>query len=154
MTVTVPGGDQLKYESPKEYLYQATLIDQRINAKIEYIETLWVQVTRVNKQLKTDLVQESNAKGYSDTIDKIIDLQTETNSLIDELVDLKRQIQREINSLDNVLHCTILTQKYISGMRLSEIAKSVNYTLGYIQNQHGWALESFRKTFPDKFIKK
>ena len=83
----------MKYKSPKEYLYQATLIDQQINVKIEYIETLWTQVTRVNKQLKTDLVQESNAKGYSDTIDKIIDLQTETNSLIDELVDLKRQIQ-------------------------------------------------------------
>ena len=140
-----------KWDSPKEYLSQIRYVDQRINNKRESIDALWAKATRVNKPLKSDMVQESGSFDTTALIDKVIDLQQETNEMIECLIDLKRVIEKEIHDLDNPLFVVVLYQRYVLGKQLNEISITVSYEDGYVRKVHGWALQEFKKKYPEKF---
>ena len=139
-----------KWSSPKEYLSQIKFVDQKITNMQESIDELWAKATRVNRPLKSDLVQEGG-KFNNELVDKLIDLRCETNVMIDELVDLKISIEKEIECLDNELFSRVLYQRYILNKKLFDIAESLNYGESYIKKVHGWALVAFRNRFSDKF---
>ena len=116
-----------KWDSPKDYLSQIKYIDQRINNKQESIDALWAKATRVNKPLKSDMVQESGSFDTTALIDKVIDLQQETNEMIDCLIDLKRVIEKEIHDLDNPLFVVVLYQRYVLGSELVALWTAGNF---------------------------
>lgn len=140
-----------KWSSPKEYLSQIKNVDQKINTKLDCISSLWDKATKVNKNLKIDLVQEGSSFDTADIINKIIDYENEVNDMINELIDLQRTLQKEIESLDNQLFVSVLLHRYNMSMSLMEISNELNYQESYIRKVHGWALESFKEKYPEKF---
>lgn len=107
----------------------------------------------ITKQLKSDRVQSSNSYDFTDTIAKIYDMEKQTNKYIDDLVDLRGKIENEIKKIDNNIQTLILINHYVLGKSLVEISEEYNYGNSYIKRAHGWALESFKERFPDKFYK-
>lgn len=129
--------------NPKQYLSQIQFIDERINTHLETITELKSKVINVSSHVKDDVIQTSSKMDFTDVINKIIDLEKEVNEEIDNLVNLKIKIQKEITSLDNWLYSTVLTKRYILNKSLKVIADELNYNYAYVRHVHGGALQEF-----------
>ena len=127
----------------KEYLSQAYRLDQRINSKLEQVESLNELATKVTATL-TGIPKNSNraTSNMADTVTKIIDLQQEINNDIDCLVDLKREIVEVIHSVENIECQTLLELRYLCFKTWEQIAVDMNYTVRNIHLLHKEALQS------------
>lgn len=77
----------------------------------------------------------------SDTIDKIIDLESEINNDIDYLVDLKKEISETISKVDDTEYRTILEKRYLCFESWEKISKEMLREKRWIQKLHNRALE-------------
>ena len=86
----------------KEFLNQAYRLDQRIQSKIEQLDSLNALATKASSTLSHMPKNPNKATStMENTICKIIDLQHEINEDIDRLVDLKTEIVAAIKSVEN-----------------------------------------------------
>ena len=76
-----------------------------------------------------------------DTIIKIIDLEHEITSDIDELVDLKRSVIGLIKSVKKSEYQTILEQRYLCFYPWDHIAGNMGYSSRYLHKMHQEALQ-------------
>lgn len=138
----------------KEYLEQAKYLDMRINSKIEQLSTLNDLATKCTVTL-SDMPRNPNkdTSNMEDTIVKIIDLQEEINSDIDQLVDLKREIMVVIKKISNVEYQTILENRYLSFMSWEQIAVEMKYSIQQIYRLRDRAHKVVEKiVFDEKMI--
>lgn len=129
----------------KEYLNQAKTLDMLINAKQSELYKLRLMATSVSSPPITEKVQSSGDNTAMRIIDKIVDLQGEINMEIDELVTLKSEIREKIGNVYNQKFITLLTDKYINGFTLEQIAERMDTSYETIKGWHGEALQIFRK---------
>lgn len=141
------------WESPKEYLSQAMLIDDRIKCNLNMMSELRSSLFNSPGKFKEDRIQTSLKYDFTDTIDKIVDLDNSINKDIDSLIEMKSKILSEINAIDSEINKIILKERYISGKSLIEISSEYNYEYSYVRKCHGWALEEFKKIYKEYFIK-
>lgn len=125
----------------KEYLGQAYRLDQRINSKIEQVENLNMLATKCTTTI-SDMPKNPNRGGsrMEDAIVKIIDLQEEINSDIDELIDLKAEIVGTIKSVKHTEYQTLLELRYLCFYTWEQIAVTMNYGIDNIFKLHRKAL--------------
>ena len=125
----------------KEYLSQAYRIDQRINSKLEQITSLRELAKKATSTL-TDTPRSPNRGNQSmeNVIIKMIDLETEINSDIDTLVDLKREIVTVIKGVESPEHQTLLELRYLCFKSWEQIAVDMGYNSKYIFHIHDTAL--------------
>jgi len=124
----------------REYLKQAYRLDQRINAKLEQVESLNALATKCTATITGMPHGGGQASGMADTVGKIVDLQTEINGDVDRLVDLKREIGRAIGAVQNVEHQTLLEKRYLCFLSWEQIAVDMNYSLRWTHIVHSRAL--------------
>lgn len=129
----------------KEYLNQVQKIDKLINAKQTELYHLRLNATSVSSPQLSDKVQSSGTNNSMSTVDKIIDLNNFINNEIDKLVDTKAEIHKRIQCVYNPDFIALLTDKYISGYTLEQIAERMNKSYETIKSWHGEALQIFRK---------
>ena len=127
----------------KQYLMLVTSADQRINSKLEQIETLR-SMASMGSKLMTDMPGSPNRNIHrmENTIVKIVELEKEINKDIDKLVDLKAEVYSVINALANEEYKTLLEQRYLCGRDWKDIARYMRYNERYIYKLHGKALEA------------
>ena len=114
----------------KEYLGQAYRLDQRINSKLEQVDSLNELATKATSTLTGMPKNPNKSKSIvADTVVKIIDLQTEINNDIDRLVDLKREIVAMIKSVSNTEHQTLLELRYLCFKSWEQIAVDMGYNV-------------------------
>lgn len=126
----------------KEFLSQTYLIDLRINTKIEQISQLHDLATKANSTLSdTPNSGTRNCQRMEDTIIKIIDLEHEITSDIDELVDLKKAVIGLIKAVTKSEYQTILEQRYLCFYQWDVIADNMGYSSRYLHKLHQEALQ-------------
>ena len=130
----------------KEYLGQAKSLDDLIGAKVRELREL----EKDAELLKAVNTYDSNVKSGSASdpmkvVDKIIMMRNEINKEIRELVDLKAEIRQRINRVYNPQLVLLLTDKYINGLTLDDIAEDTGKSYETIKGWHGEALQIFRK---------
>lgn len=125
------------------YLGQAYRIDQRINSKLEQISSLRNLATKATSTL-TDAPSSPNKNIHSmeNVIIKIISLENEINTDIDDLIDLKREIVNLIKCIENPEYQTLLELRYLCFKTWEQIAVYMGYDLRYIHKLHSRALEN------------
>ena len=129
--------------SGKDYLSQAYRIDQRINSKLEQVQSLRELATKATATLGDAPASGSrNVHSMSDIIDKMIDLENEINDDIDSLVDLKREIVTLIKRVKNPEYQTLLELRYLCFKSWEEIAVKMGYASRNVFNLHDKALKS------------
>ncbi|WP_049945143.1 DUF1492 domain-containing protein [Butyrivibrio sp. AC2005] len=79
-----------------------------------------------------------------DVIVKIIDLENEINSEIDELVDLKAKIMTVIKTIDNLEYQTLLELRYLCYKPWEQIAIDMGYSVNNIFKMHKKAIEMIK----------
>ena len=127
----------------KEYLGQAYRLDQRINSKLEQLESLNSLATKCSSTL-TGMPRNPNRNTsmVSDAVAKIVDLQAEINRDIDLLVDLKCDMVRIIKSVDNAEYQTLLELRYLCFKTWEQIAVDMNYCIDNVYRIHRKALRA------------
>jgi len=131
-----------KITTAKDYLSQAYRIDQRINSKIEQVSSLHDLATKATSTLSD--VPPSGARNFhrmEDIICKIMDLEADINTDIDNLVDLKREIVELIKSVSNPEYQTILELRYLCFKTWEQIAVNMCYSIHHLYKMHNAALE-------------
>lgn len=135
----------------KEYLGQAYRLDQRVNSKLEQMESL--------KQLALKCTatvsgmpggSKLSVSTMADTVDKIVDLKDEINADIEKLVNLKREIVRVIKKVNNSEHQMLLELRYLCFSTWEQIAVEMNYSLQHTFRIHARALKEVEKICKDE----
>ena len=126
----------------REYLSKAYRLDQRINSKLEQVQSLNDLATKATSTL-TGMPRNPNraTSKMADAVAKIIDLQAEINRDIDRLVDLKRDIVTLVKSVDNTEFQTLLEKRYLCYMSWEQIAVDMNYSIHHLYKMHNLALD-------------
>ena len=127
----------------KEYLRQARTLDIEINCKQEELHQLRLKATGVQAVVISERVQSSHENSSNQIIDKILDLQREINAEICKLIELKADIRKEINKVNNAILRTVLTEYYLNVKTWANIAEKYSYTERNIHYLHGCALKEF-----------
>lgn len=129
----------------KEYLGQAYRLDQRINSKLEQVDSLNELATKATSILTGMPKNPNKSKSIvADTVVKIIDLQTEINKDIDRLVDLKREIVAMIKSVSNTEHQTLLELRYLCFKSWEQIAVDMGYNVRHVYRIHDEAVDKIK----------
>lgn len=129
----------------KEYLGQAYRLDQRINSKLEQVDSLNELATKATSTLTGMPKNPNKSKSIvADTVVKIIDLQTEINNDIDRLVDLKREIVAMIKSVSNTEHQTLLELRYLCFKSWEQIAVDMGYNVRHVYRIHDEAVDKIK----------
>lgn len=126
----------------KEYLSQAYRIDQRINSKLEQVQSLRELATKATATL-SDMPRSPSPSHHrmEDFIDKAMDLELEINADLKTLIDLKREVVTIIKCVERTELQTILEMRYLCFETWEEIAVALHYDLRHIHRLHGRALE-------------
>ena len=129
----------------KQYLNQAYRLDQRIQSKLEQVDSLNTLATRATSTL-SDMPRNPNraTSKMADVIVKIIDLQNEINKDIDDLVSLKAEIVRAIKSVENKEHQTLLEKRYLCFETWEQIAVDMGYSSRTIYRMHKEATKAIK----------
>ena len=129
----------------KEYLRSIKYLDSAINAKQAELDRLKRDMCSIKGvTYDGDKVQ----GGITDSmkiVDKIIELNNLINAEIDKLVDLKAEAHAKIEKVCNEKFISLLTDIYINGYTLEQVAEKADKTYMTICRWHGQALNIFRK---------
>lgn len=126
----------------KEYLGQAYRLDQRINSKLQQVESLRSLTRKVTASYDGETVFHTrNVTSLEDTIFRLMEAEEELNRQIDELVVLKMDISRMINRVRNESLRLILEKRYLCFLQWDQIAAEMHYSRRWVLMRHARAVE-------------
>ena len=125
----------------KDYLQQAYRIDQRINSKIEQVQSLRMLAEKATSTLSNTPVKGTrNVNRMEDVIAKMVDLESEINNDLNRLIDLKHEIITVVKCVENPELQTLLELRYLCFRTWEEIAVEVSWSIRQVYYMHGEAL--------------
>lgn len=129
----------------KEYLRSIKYLDNSINAKLTELDRLRHNAESIRGvSYDGDKVQGGIMDGMK-IVDKIIELNNIINAEINRLVDLKAEAHTKIEKVCNEKFISLLTDIYINGFTLEQVAERMNSSYSTICRYHGQALQLFRQ---------
>ena len=135
----------------KEYLGQAYRLDQRINSKLQQVESLRSLTRKVTASYDGETVFHTrNVTSLEDTIFRLMEAEEELNRQIDELVVLKMDISRTINRVRNESLRLILEKRYLCFLQWDQIAAEMHYSRRWVLKRHSRAVEVVDKLMTER----
>lgn len=136
----------------KEYLKRYRTLNAYIDCKLEEVAQLRELSTRISPTAMFDRNGNVSDK-VGRTAAKIVDLEREIDTQVDELSESRRRIEQALNEVKDERLRTLLYMRYINGKSWGEISKQLIYSRDYvIKNLHPKALKEIDmilKTYPD-----
>lgn len=138
----------------KQYLNQVERLGKQIQNKLSEIYQLKTMACSVSVSNEKDRVQTSPDKDrLGSTVAKIVDLEKETDRLVDEFVEKRNHIIGQIDSMDNVDYYHILSLRYVSRNTFDDIADKTGWSIRQVFKLHGRALQEFEKLYGGEYLK-
>lgn len=128
-----------KQEYLKQYLSKWHEIE-RIQLEIEQLRSRAERITSVIDGMP----HSSKGGGFAPAADRIMDLQRELEEQVLEAIDLRLQIEREIERVPDWRERTILKYRYINGCTFETIAELMNLSVKWVRIIHSQTIENFR----------
>ncbi len=130
----------------KQYLRQLRRLDHIVQSKLNQVESLRSLAEKITHVPKDISVQESTSQDKMlEIIPKIVDLQKELETDINNLLDLKLKITHQINNIDNDDYKLLLMLRYLNFKTWEEIAVEMGYTYQWVHVLHSRALIYFQE---------
>lgn len=133
-------------QSPKQYLNQAKNLDERIRTKADQIRSLHELAERATVTLSDMPRGPGNINGLDNIITKIVTLEESIQADMDQLVDIRGDINAAIGSVDNDDYRLILEKRYILRESWDEIADELHMSRRSVLRAHGNALSKISET--------
>ncbi len=134
----------------KEYLLQLQKMDVILKQKLQEKADLRAMSVSVGSfDYCTENVQMGHMGDapYVKTINKVADLEKEIDSEIERYMDRKHSMINQIQGLAKEKHVRILYLRYVKFKSFEEIAVEMGLSYQYTLELHGFALQSFEKTY-------
>lgn len=128
--------------SAKDYLSQAYRIDQRINSKIEQVQSLRDLAEKASATLSDVPPRKGtrNVHRMEDVISKMVDLESEINADLTRLINLKHEIVTVIKCVESPELQTLLELRYLCFKTWEQIAVALHFDLRWVHRLHNRAL--------------
>ena len=127
--------------SAKDYLSQAYRIDQRINSKIEQVQSLRALAEKATSTLSNAPTSGTrNIHRMENIIAKMVDLESEINTDLNYLIDLKHEIVTVIKCVESPELKTLLELRYLCFKTWEEISVSLHLDIRWVHRLHNRAL--------------
>lgn len=138
----------------KKYLGQIERLDRMIQNKLSEISQLKHIATSITIAPKEVNVQTSSDKDrMGNAVAKLIDLEKETDKLVDDYIDKRKRIIEQIDSIKDTNMYHVLSERYIARKDLSVIAVEMGYSFKQVCRIHGNALAEFERMYGKEYLK-
>lgn len=137
----------------KEYLSQIKYLNAKIKNKsleLYQLETMAYSVSGLNSNEKVQTSFKQDRMG--DAVVKIINYKNEIKALRDSLMDKRKHIISQIDSIQDLNMYEVLTSHYVNRKSFDDIAAEMNYSRMQINRIHGKALQEFEKIFGYEYL--
>ena len=125
------------------YLNKAFYLNKRIDALIaEKKENEHIAMKCTANYDNDGSTNPSKGNSQEKILIKIAEQENEIDCFIDKLVDIRKDISNQINSLETMDEQTVLSLRYLSYMTIEEIAETMHYHRNTIQNKHNSAIKN------------
>jgi len=137
----------------KSYLSQIERLDRMIQNKLSEIYQLKTMACSVTVSNDGERVKNSGDKDrMGSTVAKIVDLEKETDELVDSFVEKRKRIVGQIDSIEDVDYYHVLSMRYIARDTFETIAEKTNWSIRKVFSLHGKALLEFEKLFGSEYL--
>ena len=124
-----------------KYLKRYITLDREIDRKLEEVARLRSKLTRVTQVLTAEPRGGGSIYGKTEGIlAKIVDLENEIDTDIDQLVAIRDEIKAVIESVEDDRERLLLQYRYLDGKTFEWIAAEMNYSCRQIHRLHSQAL--------------
>lgn len=138
----------------KQYLGQIERLDRMIQNKLSEIRQLKCMAMSVTIQPKEVNIQASSDKDkIGNAVSKLVDLEKETEKLIDDYICKRKYIIEQIDSMNDTNMYHVLSEKYIAKKDLNVIAVEMGYSFKQICRIHGKGLAEFERIHGMEYLK-
>lgn len=140
------GGSVRKKSDAQVFLEQVEKLDCIIQNKL-IEKQQWRDIALgITASMGGEKVQSSGSQSkMADAVMKCVDMEAEINSLIDRMVDTKKEVISTIEKLDSATEYNVLHMRYIQFRSLQEIADHYGREYGWATTTHGRALASVQE---------
>ena len=128
----------------KEWLNRYWKLEQEINALLEAQQRALDMATCVSIRYDREKVQQQS-KGPENATISYAEYSRQLDKRIDELVGMKQEILKAINSIDDEMQRAILVERYINHKKWEKISVKLNCDLRWLYRLHGRALRAMEE---------
>lgn len=144
-----------KFSSTKEYLSQISRLDRMIKNKLTELSQLKELSCGLSAIQNEERVQTTpNHDKLGTAYCKIEEMEENLDKLIDEYVDMKNIIIKQIDSIEDETYYDILFSRYIEKKTFEKIATDMHYSFRNTTRLHGKALQAFEKKYGELYLEK
>lgn len=133
----------------KQYLQQSFILNAKIESYQMELEQLRALSTSVSAtDLSKERVQTSGTKDrIGEIIANIVGYENTIQERIDQLVNLKREINERIQAMPDDDSTAILQKRYVNFLKWDQIAFDLNKDIRWVFRLHGKGLKNFAIKF-------
>lgn len=132
----------------KQYLGQIQRFDKQIQNKLAEIYRLRTMAIGISVATDKEKIQTSSDKDkIGNFVSKIIDMEHE----IDDMIDKRYKIVKEIESIDDLESYDILANVYVLGKELKTVAVEKKVTYRHFLRMHDKAISDFSDKYSSMF---
>lgn len=137
----------------KSYLQQIERLEKMIQNKLSEIYRLKTMACSVSVSNNNERVQTSPDKDrLGSTVAKIVDLEHETDALVDSFIYKRNHIISQIDSMEDSNMYRVLSARYVSNKNFDDIATEMFYSRMQVNRIHGKALLEFEKRYGAEYL--
>ena len=81
-----------------------------------------------------------------------MDLEKDTDRLVDEFMRKRNHIISQIDSMENTDYYHVLSMRYVKQNTFEEIAQATNWSIRKIFTIHGRALQEFERLYGKEYL--
>ena len=135
----------------QEFLRQVRKLDLQITNKL-IEQQQWKDIALgITANMDGERVQSSGATSkMANAVEKCVDMEAEIDSLVDKLIDIKKEVIQAIEQLDSPTEYDVLHRRYIQFLSLQDIADHYRKDYGWATTTHGRALKSLQEILDEK----
>lgn len=123
-----------------------------VQDKLEEIENLRTLCMSMSVPTDKENVKSSGSQDkMADAVAKIVDLQQETNNIVDELIKQRHRIICQIDALGDTNEYRFLTNRYVLGMKMKDIMAKMDYSLDGLNSLRKKSLQTFEKVYGNEY---
>lgn len=130
----------------KSYLRQVEKLDKQISNKLVEREQ-WRDISLgITASIGGERVQASSGQQkMADAVIKCVDMEEEIDALVDNLIEVKKDVIATIEQLESPTEYDILHKRYIQFLPLQDIAERYGREYTTITTTHGRALKNVQR---------
>lgn len=136
----------------KRYLEQIERLDRMIQNKLSeicHLKRIATAITITPKEVNVQVSKDNDSMGNA--VAKLVDLEKETDKLVDDYIDKRKRIIEQIDSIDDTNMYHVLSERYIMHKDLSVIAVEMGYSFKQVCRIHGNALVEFERLYRNEY---